>query len=81
MPAPLVPRSISEVITAAVAGADVQVAVLADLQVSGVVAAISGHDAVEQDCLAGRIDGAVVLQDERDTRFRGAPAGSGVPKG
>ena len=52
------------VVAAAVAGADVEVAVLPEMQVGTDVEALGGRDVVDQDLFAGRIHRVVVAQHE-----------------
>ena len=54
--------AVALVVAAAIADGDVQMAVLADLQITGVVVAGVGVHAVQQDDLAGRVDSVVVAR-------------------
>jgi hypothetical protein len=65
--------AVEQVVATAVADADVEVPVFAELEVSRVVDAVLVRNVVDQDRLGRRVDHVGVRSTNRDTRFTGTP--------
>jgi hypothetical protein len=64
-----------EIVAGAVADADVELAVLAEVQVAAVVVAVGGRDAVYENFLAALVDGVTAHREPRDPVVRVAVLG------